>query len=222
MESSWRLIEKGMFFEALNRATEEYNDTKSLAPIRHRAMASMMMNDYENALIDYLKALDETEEWHKGDVDYIYVGVAYWLLGEYTKATQMFMNSMILKLPYTSNIIIPPAIVYFASVYLKDEKIKKEAIKYLKKFVKKKLPLALFLLNEINEAELLGSITDNSPLRSRMLCKYELYIATKYLENGGIAQFYDHLQKSIDTKKIIEFEYFIALSELNQKKEVVK
>ena len=126
MESSWDLITKGMLSEAFNRATEEYNATKSLVSIRHRAMASMMMNNYENALIDYLKVLDETEDWHKGDRDYIYVGAVYWLLCEHTKATQMFMDSMILKLPYTSNIIIPPAIVYFASVYLKDEKIKKE------------------------------------------------------------------------------------------------
>ena len=84
------------------------------------------------------------------------------------------------------------------------------------------MPLASFLLNEINETELLGSITENWPLRSRLLCKYELYIATKYLENGDIAQFYDHLQKSVDTKKIIDFEYFIALSELNKKTEIIK
>jgi hypothetical protein len=217
MESSWNFIEKGIFSEAISKATEEYNTTKSLASLSNRATASIMMNNYENALNDYLTILNETEDRYKSDTNYIKVGVGYWLVGEYAKASQMFMNSMILKLPYTGNVIIPPAIVYFASVVLKEEKMKKDSLKYLKNFAKKKLSLALFLLNEIDETQLLDTIAENSPIRSRMLCKYELYIATKYLENGEREEFYNHLQKSVDTGKLIEFEYFIALSELNKR-----
>ena len=132
MDSYWKLIEKGMFSEAFNRAAEEYKEYNDIRSLRQRASASIMMNNYENALADYLKILDEIEERHKSDIDYIYVGVLYWLLGEYAKAIQMFIDSMTLKLPYTANIISPPAIVYFSSVYLNDEKVKKESIKYLK------------------------------------------------------------------------------------------
>jgi hypothetical protein len=77
MISSWNLIEKDMFSEAYSKATDEYNTEKSLIALRHRAIASIMMNDYKNALNDYLKVLDETEDWHKGDTDYIDVGIGY-------------------------------------------------------------------------------------------------------------------------------------------------
>ena len=40
---------------------------KSLVSIRHRAIASMIINNYEDALTDYLKVLNETEDWHKCD-----------------------------------------------------------------------------------------------------------------------------------------------------------
>lgn len=86
-------------------------------------------------------------------------------MGDYAKATQLWMDSMTLKLPYTANIVIPPSIVYFASVYLNDKKIKKEAVKYLRKLAKEELPLALFLLDEINESQLLDTISINSPLK---------------------------------------------------------
>lgn len=230
LESSWSLIEQGRLDEALLRATEEYNnDPTSFAPLRHRAISSLLLKEYKGALNDFLTVLNTPDPFYvnneyyendrvndKGDGDYIDVGVAYWLLNEHDAATKMWIDAMTLRFKYTNNIMIPPCVGFFAGVYLNDLKIIREAKKYIKKRYRKTIPLGRFLLDEITEEELLGEIKPASPLKDRTTCKYEFYIASKHLEKGDKSGFIEHLKKCVETKKIIESEYFLAVGELDK------
>jgi len=229
LDNTWSLIEQGRFGEAYKSATEEYEKTGSYRILGNRAISLKLLKDYKGALHDYLTILNAVDQFYinnknyndnlinKGDGEYIDVGVAYWLLSDYQQALKMWIYSMTLRLRFTSNIMIPPCIVYFAGVYLNDLKTVKEAKKYIKKRYKKTIPLGRFLLDEINEEELLKEIKPDSPLKERTLCKYEFYIASKRLEQGDRADFVEHLKRCRDAKgKYLEFEYFLAVGELDK------
>jgi tetratricopeptide (TPR) repeat protein len=176
MNDNWSLIQNGEFEKALKNTTEEYELNGTDFSLRNRAKLLLLLKDYRGALNDYLVILNKVDSFYtnnknyqdnvinKGDGDYINLGVAYWLLGEYQHAVKMWTDSMTLRLRYTSNIMIPPCIVYFAGVYLKDCQILKEAKKYIKKRYKKSILLGKYLLDEIEEQELLDEITTDSPL----------------------------------------------------------
>jgi tetratricopeptide (TPR) repeat protein len=215
-ENSWSLISQGKFLEAYNKATDEYNETGSLISLRHRAKASLLLEDYCTALADFQEVLYWTEELYRGDTDYINIGMVYWLLNDHDQATKYWLDSMTLKLR-TGNIVIPPSIVYFAGVYLKDSKLIKEACKYLKRRWKGSIPLAGFLLDHNNEDDLLSTIEPDSPMEPRTLCKYEFYIASKYLQKENMEGYLEHLKKCIQAKgNYLEFEYYIAVGELHK------
>jgi hypothetical protein len=229
MDNSWALIANGEFEKAIEKATADYTEGKSSAAIHHRAIANLMLKNYNDALKDYLFLLNRVDEFYennkyyndniinKSDSDYINAGVTCWLLNDYEQAVKMWIDSMTLRLRYTGNYMIPPCIVYFAGVYLHDAKILKSANKCLQKRAKGSITLGKYLLNETTENELLSSIKLDSPIRNRSLCQYEFYIAAKHLENGDNEGFIQHLRRCVEMKgNYLEFEYFLAVGELDK------
>lgn len=229
MDSSWALIEQGKFAEACKKAGEEYEGTNSTSALHHQGLSLLLLKDYKGALDAYLTILNTKDPFYdnnkyyidgvinKSDEDYIKVGLCYWLLGDYIQAAKLWIDSMTLRLRFTSNIMVPPCIVYFSGIFLNDTKIIIQAKKYIKKRYKKSIPLGRFLLDDINEVELLNEIKPDSPMKDRTTCKYEFYIAAKYLEQGDRNGYIEHLKKCRDVKgKYLEFEYFLAVGELDK------
>ena len=206
----------------LERKFKEVNDLANSAylvsgdenDLRVRANTYMFLKDYKKALADYLKIIQITKPENKFDGNYIDAGIAYWLLGCKDEAVLAWKDGLKF-IKYTSNIVNVPAVLFFASVYLKDMKLLNLANSYLKKRWKNRVPTAGFLLGEMTKDELLGSVTKQPILRERELCKVYFYIASNCLQKNDFDGYKNYLKECIAVEgRFLEFEYHLAVGEL--------
>ncbi|TXK83442.1 hypothetical protein [Paenibacillus sp. N3.4] len=99
---------------------------------------------------------------------------------------------------------------------MKDRKLEELAVRYLKK---RKHPIALFLLGEITKQDLLNGVCSQPIMAIRDSCKYEFWIAVKNLKDGDEQGYIEHLEQCKEFQgRYLEFEYYLALRELERLK----
>lgn len=183
----WSLIVNGKFKEACDEADLEYKETKSIFPLRNKVYALFHLSMYSEAL----ELLEKIIQLEKGesDSDYIFTGIAYWLLDRKRDAINIWQEGE--KCIYTDAAggVELQLFLYFASIYINDDALKGAVKKNLKKLVKSKnatnfpAPLGRYILEELSEAELLSYVTNVPTLRERQLCQADFTIAIKNLES---------------------------------------
>ena len=134
--SVWSLIQEDKFEEACKKADEDYLITKSSLLLANKTTALIILKKYEESLKLSLEMIDIS----KGNSDYEFLraGVSYWLLEKYDEAIKIWKDG--LNRQYTDSLggVDVPAILYYASIFLKDEKLEKEALNILNKKMRNK------------------------------------------------------------------------------------
>jgi tetratricopeptide (TPR) repeat protein len=217
MKSYWNLIEEKKFQEAFDNLKQQYEESQKTGyTLGNLVISSLLLKDYESAL--KYSIINEENDPIKGETNFVKAGAALWNLGRINEAVEMWKRGLepVPKL-YTSNIVTIPALLFHASVYLKDNKLQKAAVRSLKKRWKSKIELAGFLLDEITEEQLTESISPHSIMSIRERCRVEFYLGTKCLQKGNEKGYIEHLQKCKEIEgEYLEIEYYLAVGELDR------
>jgi len=223
--SCWELIIQKKFNEACIVADQEYNTSKSLFHLNNKIIALLNLKKYEEALKLSLEVIGLTNADYKSDADNISAGIAYWLLDRPNDAIEMWRSGLNAKYTDAAGGVEIPALMYYASVVNNDKALEKEAVKILKRKLKLKASvnfpgsIAGYLLGNIDEEELLLSYGPFSNLKDRVQSKSYFYIAVKSLKNGDKNKFYENLEKCVSFESYLEMEYFLAVGELDKRRE---
>jgi hypothetical protein len=220
--SCWNLIEQGRYEEACIRADIEYEETKTMLPLRNKVFALLHLKKYKE-VINLCKFLIE-ERNGETDSDFIFLGIAYWIENEITNAIEIWRKGLESKYKDAAGGIEIPSLMYFASISLKDKLLEREAVTLLEKRSKSNQvinwpgPIASFLLDIIDEEELLSSVVSHPSLRAKQLCQAYFYIALKKLKNDNIIDYKEYLKKSLslDVSSYLKQEYYLAEVELQK------
>jgi tetratricopeptide (TPR) repeat protein len=220
-KSCWELIEQKKFEEACIKADEEYLKGKSLLPLRNKVIALMNLKRYEEVITSCQKIIELTNG--NTDSEFIYLGMAKWVLNDIESAIDYWRKGLNAYYTDAAGGIIIPALLYFASVKLKDKTVKKEASRLLKKRWKSRFSVnwpgavAGFLLNELDDRKFIESVSSEPTLQRRQLCQANFYVALKYLEQGEVEKYINHLtQCTLSEYGYLEDEYYLAIGELDK------
>jgi tetratricopeptide (TPR) repeat protein len=213
MTNPWDGIFLSDFEGAYKIANENYLSSAGDFDLRARATCSLLLCQYNNALEDFL-ILQEIERNTRrvSDGTYMNIALCYYAIDDIEKAIDYFKFPVTIEkeLQYTSDISVPPCILYYIALKLQRPEVLKIAVKGLKR-LKQMFPT--FLLGELSETDLNSVYQQQTheTLRNRKQCKVEFYKAVKSLQKGDINNYSKHLKRCVDlTGKFMEFEYYLA------------
>ncbi|WP_035301892.1 hypothetical protein [Clostridium sp. DL-VIII] len=218
--SYWDLSQQKDFYGIYKKADEEYAETKSESSLRYKAGALLHLKKYQDVLDNATELIKISNG--RTDTEYIWAGIANWFLGNYADAVEILKKGLKTKYTDAAGGVEIPALLYYIAVRSNDKKLEKEAIALLKKRCKSKVSLnypgfiAGYILDRIDDNELLNSYASFKELKRRILCKAYFYIAVRNLKNGDEEMFYENLKKCIENESYLEYEYFIAIGELDK------
>ncbi|RDC58433.1 hypothetical protein DU508_00040 [Pedobacter chinensis] len=219
--SVWDLIELDLFEKACLRADKEFLEKNSLTSLRNKVYALFNLEKYEDAVkleSDIISIDNESAS------DFVFMGIALWNLSRENEAIKTWEEAE--KVPYqdASGGLDVLFLLYFASIQSGNKKFQIEILKRIKKKVKNKSninwpePIAHYLLDEMNEDELLNYISNVPILRERQLCQMDFVIGVKYLEKKDK---YGYLKKlkdciSYGSNSYLQKFLYLAKSELKK------
>ncbi len=213
MTNPWDKIFVDDFTSAYVIADYNYLKTSQDFDLRARAICSLLLQKYDNALADFL-LLNENEKktGRISDGTYLDIALCYYAMGDIDRAIDYFnfpiTNSKDIK--YTSDIARPACILFYVANKLNRPDLMKIATKGLGR---RKLEVPLFLLGQVSTT-VLNKIYEqqtNKILHNRYHCKIEFYKAAAELANGNFEKHQEHLDNCVRLKgQYLEFEYYIA------------
>jgi hypothetical protein len=216
----WSLIQAGLFEEACKKADVEYEVTKDVFLLRNKVYALLHSEKYQECILVTHKIIDLRNG--ETDSDFVFCGIANWLVGNKAEAVQQWHNGKNCKYTDAAGGVELQVILYFASISMADETLKSGVVKTLKKLLKSKRsiswpgPLGQYILGEITE-EVLFANTSNIPiLKERQLCQANFAVAIKELEKGNTIEYKKKLQESIGygSPSYLEQVFYLAKGEL--------
>ncbi|HEV8511957.1 MAG TPA: hypothetical protein VGQ59_01700 [Cyclobacteriaceae bacterium] len=216
MINPWDKIFVEDFETALKIADENYKTASNKFDLRARGLIKLLQANYSESLKDFkLLKEKETESNTISDDTYLYIGLCYYALDMLDDAVEFFESPV--KKPsafkYTTDISLPPAILYFFSLKTNNAKALSIAEKVLNK---KRTPIAEFLTDKVSEKRFEDEFVI-SELENRRKCRLEFYKAIKAPKNKDNGKYIQHIQSCIKLKGLfLEFEYYISKVELEK------
>ena len=150
MVNPWDKIFIDDFESGFIIANENYLQSADNFNLRARALCSLLIRNYQDALNDFHLLLEiEKQTDRVGDESYWDIALCYYALGNDEKAIDYFTFPVInpKQIKYTSDISIHAGILYFIAVKLNRNDLLTIATKKLKQ--QKKLVIPLFLLGQL-------------------------------------------------------------------------
>jgi len=216
----WRLIQEGHFEEACKIADSEYAQSKNLLLLRNKVYALFHLKKYEEAyqLGNSIIEVNGGES----DVDFVFSGIALWLLDRKKEAIERWGNTEEAHYKDAAGGVDVQVLLYFGAVKTGDGKLKTNVLKVIRKLVKPKrnggwpTPLGAYILGEITEEELYSRIVSIPILRERQLCQAHFVVAIKELEKGNTSGYLKGLADCISygPPSYLEQFYYLAKGEL--------
>ncbi len=134
MTNPWYKIFEHNFNEAYKIANENYLQSKEDFELRARAISSLLLKNYNDALNDFL-LLNEIEKntSRVSDGTYMRIGLCYYALKDIENSIYYFKYPLVngKQIKYTSDVSVPPSVLLFIGVKLERQDINKIAIKVL-------------------------------------------------------------------------------------------
>jgi tetratricopeptide (TPR) repeat protein len=213
MINPWYKIFEHDFRKAYEIANENYLQSSDDFQLRARATASLLLQNYEDALNDFLLLNSiEKNSNRLSDGTYMQIGLCYYALKDIENGITYFKYPITKPkdIAYTSDYSVPPCVLLFIGLKSGKQDIIKIATKRLQKL---KTSAPSYLTGALSETELDNEYRreSNTTLRNRRECKVEFYKAVFYLQNGTRKQYEKDIKNCIEiTGKYLEFEYYIA------------
>ena len=219
-KTSWDLIKENNFEEACSQLDDEYERFKSAARLRNKVYALLNLNKFEEAILLCGKIREERNG--ETDTDYIFSGVAYWLLNKYSEAIEMWRDARKAKYTDAAGGVEVELLLLFGAIKKNDQKLEKDALAALKKKVKAKQadnwpgPLAKYILGDITASCLYENVDEQPALRAKELCQAYFYVALGYLNNDK-SKYAECLEKciAVGPDAYVIQEYYLAKAELS-------
>jgi hypothetical protein len=217
----WALIQNGHFEKACQKADTEYDKTKDILHLRNKVYALMQLKKYEECVIltHQLIKLRNGET----DTDFIFCGIANWLLNRREQAKVLWEHAMQCLYSDSAGGLETQVFLYFASIKTADEILKKQTIERINKIFKSKKsinwpgPIAAYLVDRLSSDLLLSSISEIPVIKQRQLCQTYFVIAIKELQKGKSEEYKNNLEESIGygSSTYLEQMYYLAKGELD-------
>lgn len=220
--NGWELIKENKFVEATLLLEEEFKETKSVLPLRNKRIALMNLSDFESVIL-LSKRVIELDNG-RNDIDFIFLGVAFWLLERPLEAIESWKDGLNTKYTDAAGGIGVPLLLLYASYILNDIILEKDAKSLIKKVCKNKMAqnwpgiIGKFMLEDGNEENLYNAISQTPLLREKELCQAKFFLGVKNLKNGerdkAVSSFWEATE--IGTICYQKYEYYLAKYELEK------
>lgn len=217
----WELIQNDNFREACEEADLQYEKTGYGYILRNKIYALFHLRKFKN-IIDLSTKIIQINTGNT-DADFISLGIAYWAISDQKNAINAWNNAQCCMYKDAAGGIDVQVYLYFASLKTKDDKLKVNVLKNLKKILQSKMsinwpgPIGHFLLGELTNSELFSYITDVQILKDRQLCQAYFACAIKMLDLGELDAFYENLRycTKLGSLAYLEYSYYLAMIELS-------
>lgn len=217
----WELIQHGLFEEASSKADLEFAKTKDIFVLRNKMYALFQLSKY-NECFDLGKKIVETTNGQT-DSDFIFWGIAAWLMHNKQNAIEIWSNGEKSKYTDAAGGIEIQILLYFASVRTRDKALKSKTEDRLRKLLKSPQSanwpgsLGHFILGRISSEELYSAI-DTGQLKERQSCQADFAVAVKHAEFDDDEAYRSTLTKAIShgANSYLEQFYYLAKGELNR------
>jgi len=220
MSSIWDIVKIGKYEEACLAADREFAETQSLSPLRNKVFALLCLEKYDevirlsNDII--IKANGES------DGDFVFLGVAHWLLGRYRDAVTVWERATDTKYTDAAGGVGIQLLLFYASVKLQDDKLKACALKQLQTLCKHPTannwpgPLAGLVLGKLQEADVRSKMSKQPILKARQTCQAAFYIGTMQIASQDMHGYIEHMRESCGQGGacLLEQEYYLARDEV--------
>jgi lipoprotein NlpI len=221
IESMWKLMEQGQFELAYARLSDKMaKDPNNMSHyLYNRALCLLLLNNAEEALIDFQKYVELRPET---DAGYIGAGIALWWLNHRQEAVKIWQSAVNSKYTDAAGGVQVPALLFFAASQLSDVILEKKARSLLRLRWHRQseriwpAPVAGFILGQIDKDYFLSQALQSNALRARRLSKAYFWIGLYCYRQGDLDSYKSHLGESLSLGKIIEPEYYLAKYELHR------
>lgn len=219
--SVWSLIANNEFEKACERADEQYRNSGDITDLRNKVYALLHLKKVNDAI----SLSEKIIEFRKGETssDLLFLGIEHWILGDIDKAINVWQQAQRSTYQDAAGGIDNQVFLYFAAVKTGKDKLKLSVIKVIKKLLKSKRannfpgPLGRYLIDDINDNELLSSVDHVPILKERELCQARFVSAIKTLEAGSTVEYYKKLRECVSygPSCYLEQMYYLANGELD-------
>jgi hypothetical protein len=221
MTSVWDLIESGDFEGACRLADSEASQTTSVLPLRNKVFALLALGRHEE-VVRLCEEIIRRQEG-KTDSDFIYLGVAFWLLGQRAKAVATWKSAVNTTYTDAAGGVEVHLLLFYAGVRSADELLRKQAERSLRKLVKRPAagnwpgPIAHFLLGNLGEDQLNEKMSAQPLVRAKQICQAMFYIGVVRFSEGDGAAFLNCMKTSVSQGPICRMnqEFYLARWELD-------
>ncbi|MEO6150204.1 MAG: hypothetical protein ABIN95_08065 [Mucilaginibacter sp.] len=216
----WVLIQNDEFDSAIEFIDSMFNETQDIFMLNNKNLALFHLKKYGEALNQSQQLIS----FRNGStsVDFLNLGIANWILGNNTIAIETWLKAQGCIYKDAAGGMDIQVFLYLAGVKSKQNSLKENAIKAIKKLLKSKRatnwpgPIGHYLLNDITEPELISYVSNIPILKERNLCQADFAIAIKSLERGDEQNYYRKLQDCVNlgSKAYLEQMFYLAKGEL--------
>lgn len=216
----WILITEDRFEEALEQADRQYEQTGDLSVLRNKLYALFQLERYEECI--YLSKEIISLRNGETDSDFVFLGIAYWILGKELEAIGTWKEGENSKFTDGAGGIESQTLQYFASIKRSDKELQSQVLKKINKILKGKRSfnwpgaIGRYLSEGWDDEKLLSYVMGIPILKERQLCQAYFAIAIKRLEEGSISEYQRNLEisTSFGANAYLEKMYYLAKGEL--------
>lgn len=220
MSNVWQLVKNGKYNEACRVADDEFKVDSSVLPLRNKVFALLRLERYSDAV----QLCEEIIMRQHGDSDsdFIFLGTSCWLAGRHDQAIAAWQAASDAKYTDAAGGVEICLLLFYASIKLGDCSLRRESESRLEVLCKQPEignwpgPIALFILRQLRESDLLSAASNQPILKAKQECQAQFYIGVLRLANGDREGCVEHMLRSTSQGVVclMKQEFYLANAEV--------
>jgi len=218
--NTWELITNNRFEEAIRQADIEYEALGDVFVLRNKVYALFHLERYQECILLEQKIIEMTSG--DTDTDFIFLGIAEWLLGDRERAILTWKLGRRCLYTDAAGGVEIPILLFYGSILTNDLKLRSEVLRKFNKISQSTMsqnwpgPLIQYILGHLSVDEVFALTDSNELLRKRQLCQLDFVGAVKEIEKGNIENYKTELLNTVShgPSSYLEQFYFLAKGEI--------